>query len=116
MFTDIPAQPPKFRIILHKPLHIGNALNIHITLRLGLEIIHIFLDIGTEVTEIEVHVFMEEGILIGVQDDFPQFRADVGDVGEGDAAVVDGEEIVDHGLVGPLGEEGAYRVVATVEN
>lgn len=78
--------------------------------------VHIFLDIGAEVAEIEVHVFMEERILIGVQNDFPQFRADVGDVGEGDAAVVDGEEIVDHGLVGPLGEEGGYGVVATVEN
>ena len=64
--------------------------------------INVFLDIGPEVAEIEVHVFMEERVLIRVQDDFPQFRAGVGDVSERDAAVVDGEEVVDHGLVSPL--------------
>ena len=102
MFTNIPTQSPEFRINLHKSLHIGNTLNIHITLRLSLKVIHVFLDIGPEVAEIEVHVFMEERVLIRVQDDFPQSRADVGDVSEGDAAVVDGEEVVDHGLVSPL--------------
>ena len=64
--------------------------------------VHVFLDIGAQVAEVEVHVFMEEGVLVGVEDDFAQLGADVGDRGEGDAAVVDGQEFVDHGLVGPL--------------
>src|ERR1700738_243424 len=116
MFRHIPRQPPKFRIILHKPFHIGNTLNVRITLRLGLKMIHIFLDIGSQVAEIEVHVLRERRILVRREDYFAEFGTDVGHRGEGDAAVVDGEKIVDHGLVGPLTQERGDWIVATVKN
>ena len=64
--------------------------------------VHVILDIGTQIAKVEVHVLRKEGILVGGKDNFTQFWTDVGDAGEGDAAVGDGEEVVDHGLVGPL--------------
>jgi hypothetical protein len=78
--------------------------------------VDIFLDIGSQIAKVEVHVFMKERVLVGVEDYFAEFGTDVWDVGEGDAAVVDGEEFVDHGLVGPLGEERGDGIVATVED
>lgn len=78
--------------------------------------IHVILDIGTQVAKVEVHVIGEEGVLVSREDDLAEFRTNVWDTRKGNTAIGDGEKVVYHGLVCPLCKKWCYRIVATVED
>ena len=64
MLRDIAGKPPELRVLFNKSLHICDTLDIHVRFSLMLICIHIILDVPTEVAEIEIHVLLEEWVLI----------------------------------------------------
>lgn len=59
-------------------------------------------------TSVRTHVSVELVVLCR-EDHLPEVFADPGDPGEVDAVVVEAQELVDHGLVGPLQDKAQAR-------
>lgn len=64
MLADVARQLAELRVLLHKPLHVGNRLETLVVLMLRLVLRDVILDVATEVAEIQVHVLLEERILV----------------------------------------------------
>ena len=91
VFTDVTRQFPEFGKIFYESLHIRNRLNRSITFRLRLVLFDILFDVSTKVAKVEVHVFLEEGVLILRQYDFSEFWSDIRHVTQVNFAIVDSE-------------------------
>ena len=116
VFGDVAGKLAEFRVVFNEPLHVVDGFDLGVRLGFGLVGGNVVFDGGAEVAEVLVHVGLEEGVLVGGEDDFFEFRPDIGDGGEVDTAVEDTEELMDLGLVCPLCEEGCDGVVPPIEN
>lgn len=103
-------------VLLDEALHVGDRFDVGVVLGLGLVLLDVLLDIAAQVAKVHVHVLLEEGVLVLREHNLLKLWSDVGHAAQVHAAVVNAEEVVDHGLVGPLGEQGRDGVLSPVED
>lgn len=80
MLGHIPAKLPELWVLLDKSFHVGNGLDGHVGLGLGLIFIYIQLDVGAQVAQVQVHGFLEEGVLVCGKYDFLFGREESGEI------------------------------------
>jgi hypothetical protein len=64
VLADVSREFAEFRVLLNEPLHVIDGLYIGAVLGFGLVMLYILLDVAAEVSEIQKHIFLEEGVLI----------------------------------------------------
>lgn len=138
MLGYVARQFSEFGIILHKALHIGNAFNIHVGFGLGLIFIHVLLDSGTQVTEVQVHGLFEEWILIRRQDNFLmtfiwansileccykrwwwwylELIPDIRNIGHVHSSMMNTNQFMHHSLISPLCQQRGHGIIPTIHN
>jgi hypothetical protein len=67
-------------------------------------------------SHVAVHDLPKERIVLGAKDDFSHFFTEVGKVRQVDSVVVDAQELVDHGLVGPLVQQRSDWVFSPIQD
>src|SRR5579859_6039529 len=102
MFRHIATESSELWVVLHEPFHIGDTLDIHITLRLLLKMVHVLLHICPEIPKVKIHILREERILIRGEDNLAEFRTDVRHCSERDTPILNSQKIMHHSLIRPL--------------
>lgn len=64
VFAHVTRQLPEFRVLLDETLHVGDRFDVCVIFGLGLILLDIVLDGAAQVAEVEIHVLLEEWVLI----------------------------------------------------
>ena len=104
MFAHVSGQFAKLGVILHETFHVRDGIDVHGVLGLGLILLDVLFDVLAQVSEVLVHVLLEERVLVLGEDDLAELRPDLGHIPQIDAPIMDPHQLMDHGLVSPLGE------------
>ena len=64
MLSDVARKFPELRIVLDKALHVCYRVQLCISMGLGSKLLNVVLCILTKVSEIQIHVLLEERVLI----------------------------------------------------
>lgn len=116
VLAHVARELPELGVLLDEALHVGYRLDVGVVLGARLVLLDVVLDVAAQVAKVEVHVLLEEGVLVLRQHDLAELGPDVGHVAQVDAAVVDAEQVVHHGLVRPLHEQGRDGVLPAVDD
>jgi hypothetical protein len=64
MLADVARQLTELRILLHETLHVGDGLDVVGALGARLVLLDVILDVAAQVAKVEVHIFLEKGVLV----------------------------------------------------
>lgn len=106
----------ELREVLNHSLHILNGTELGLTLLRAQECLYEGLNLRIELSIVGVLDFLEEGIINGRKDDFFHFFRKVFQMFQIDAVVLDPDQLVHHGLVRPLVEQGSDWVFSPIDD
>lgn len=116
VLAHVARQLAEFGVLLDEALHVGYGFDVGVVLGLGLVLLDVLLDVAAQVAKVHVHVLLEEGVLVLREHNLLELWPDVGHAAQVHTTVVNAEEVVDHGLVCPLGEQRRDGVLSPVED
>lgn len=102
MLGRVPLTSLELREVLDHSLHVFNRVELGLTLLRVQEGLDKFLNLSVELSVVGVFHFLEEGIITGRKDDFFHFFGEVLQVFQVNTVVLDPDQLVHHGLIGPL--------------
>mmetsp|Transcript_33530 Transcript_33530/g.85769 ORF Transcript_33530/g.85769 Transcript_33530/m.85769 type:complete len:403 (-) Transcript_33530:506-1714(-) len=105
---------PELGISVDESLHLLDGLDARSVLGLRLVVLHILFDAKTEVTEVCQGIVPEELVLCCGHHDGLKLRPNVRDLRHINAVVLQREQLVQHGLVCPLVQQGCHWVISSV--
>mmetsp|Transcript_14814 Transcript_14814/g.39879 ORF Transcript_14814/g.39879 Transcript_14814/m.39879 type:complete len:549 (-) Transcript_14814:165-1811(-) len=116
VLAHVAAELPELGVVLHKGLHVGDGVDLARGVGLGLVLVHQGLHVGAQLAKVEEHVLRVERVLVRGENNLALILSRVRGVAQVHAAVVNAQELMHHGLVGPLVEQGRDRILAPVQD
>ena len=89
MLADVARELPELGVFLDEALHVGYRFDVGVVLGLGLVLLHVFLDVASQVAKVHVHVLLEEWVLVLGEHNLLELGSDIGHAAQINPAVVD---------------------------